>query len=80
MVSITSTGKLFVDGTLVTEAALPAKLRELASRNQGTELVIAADQRTPYARVTAVIDRAKQAGLSRVSLAVDGGAAAAPPK
>jgi biopolymer transport protein TolR len=74
IVSITSKGELFVGGTLVTEAALPARLRELASRNKDTELVIAADKRTPYARVTSVLDRAKQSGLSRVSLAIEGGA------
>ena len=80
IVSITSTGKLFVGGAPVTEAALPAKLRELASRNKDTELVIAADRRTPYARVTTVLDGAKQAGLSRVSLAIEGGGAAGPAK
>jgi biopolymer transport protein TolR len=78
IVSLTSKGELFVGGTLVTEAALPAKLRELASRNKDTELVIAADKRTPYARVTSVLDRAKQAGLARVSLAIDGAGAAGP--
>jgi len=74
IVSIASTGEIFVGGELVTAAALPAKLRALAARNKGTELVIAADRRTPYARVTLVLDQAKQAGLLRISLALDAGA------
>ena len=74
VVSIASKGEIFVGGELVTDAALPAKLRALASRNKAAELVIAADKRTPYARVTFVLDHAKQAGLLRVSLAIEGGA------
>lgn len=74
IVSIASKGEIFVGGELVTEAALPAKLRALAARNKGAELVISADKRAPNARVTFVLDHAKQAGLTRVSLAIEGGA------
>lgn len=70
IVSITSRGEIFVAGTPIADGALPAKLRELASRNKDTELMIAADKAVPYARVLFVLDHARQAGLTRISFAV----------
>ena len=73
---ISQKGAIFVSSVATADAALPRTLRDLASRNKDSELVIQADKSAPYARVVFVLDHAKQAGIKRVSL--DTGPPAAP--
>src|SRR5262245_60688628 len=67
-VQISLQGQIFVNSNAVTDAALPRTLRDLASRNKDTALLIQADKKAQYARVVFVLDQAKQAGITRVSL------------
>jgi biopolymer transport protein ExbD len=69
IVTIASKGEILVGGSLVDDAALPGKLRALATRNKDTQLLIEADKSVPYARVVFVLDHAKRAGLTLVLLA-----------
>jgi biopolymer transport protein ExbD len=69
MLSIASKGAIFIGGELISDAALPRTLRDLASRSKDTQLVIAADKNVPYARVVFVLDHATQAGLTRIAFA-----------
>ena len=55
-------------GARVSDDALLAKLRVLASRDKAAELVIVADKSVPYARAVFVLDQAKQAGLTKISI------------
>jgi biopolymer transport protein ExbD len=57
-----------VGGDRVSDDALLAKLRVIASRDKAAELVIAADKSVPYARAVFVLDQAKQAGLTKISI------------
>ena len=70
VVTISRQGEIFVGAERISDVALPVKLRDLASRNAGAELVVAADKDTPQARATFVIDHAKRAGLTRISIAI----------
>ena len=70
VVTISRQGEISIGAERISDVALPVKLRELASRNKGAELVIAADKDTPQARATFVIDHAKRAGLTQVSLSI----------
>jgi biopolymer transport protein ExbD len=68
-VQISKQGEIFIASVATTDAALPRTLRDLASRNKDPALVIQADKSAPYARVVFVLDHAKQAGITRISLA-----------
>ena len=57
-----------MDSARVSDDALLAKLRDLASRNKAAELVVVADKATPPARITFLLEQAKKAGLTKVSL------------
>jgi Biopolymer transport protein ExbD/TolR len=72
VITIASKGEIYLDATLVRDDALPAKLRELAARRgKDMPLVIRVDKSVPAGRVVHVMDQAKLAGFSRISLAVE---------
>lgn len=54
----------------VSDDALLAKLRALASREKAPELVIVADKAAPHARVMFLLEQAKKAGLTKIAVSV----------
>jgi biopolymer transport protein ExbD len=68
VVTIASKGEIFVGATLVDEAALPGKLRDLARRDPSAQLVLRPDKAVPHGRIVRVIEIAKQAGLTRIAI------------
>jgi len=70
-VTLASDGSLAVDDDTVAPAELRARLAERLARpgDQNVLVVIRADSTTPYARVRALLDDARQAGARRLAIA-----------
>jgi biopolymer transport protein ExbD len=60
----------FDDGYAVNEDELEAHLRAAIGDDRELALTIAADKRTTYERVVLAMDRARQAGVTRIAFAV----------
>jgi biopolymer transport protein ExbD len=60
---------LVLDGSVITDAELDDALRERARANPDAGFILMADAAVSYARVVELLDRAKSAGLTRISLA-----------
>ncbi len=67
-VGITRAGALYVDGQLISEDALAAAMRARLASNPNVRVAIKGDSDVPYQRVIKVMDLARAAGLSSVSL------------
>jgi biopolymer transport protein ExbD len=79
-VSITLTGKrAFLDGKAVTDDELAEQLRQVATTNPNTRVILDADAAVPYERVVQAIDHVKLAGLRNVVLSAHGGPPPPPP-
>ncbi|BCM93979.1 biopolymer transport protein ExbD [Abditibacteriota bacterium] len=68
IVALTRDGKIFLNTKLSDLKAVDAAMRTAAKAKQPTSVVIKGDQNIEYKRVITVMDIAKQAGLSKVSL------------
>jgi biopolymer transport protein ExbD len=64
-------GKLFFDGTEVSEADLSAKVAEQVARDKDTRAIISADQSLPYGRVMRLIDVVKGQGIAKFALNIE---------
>lgn len=60
---------VFVDGDPVDDAALPARFRAAVARDPDVRVVVEADASLPYARVVAVLDAARAAGVASIGMA-----------
>ncbi|MCE9671205.1 biopolymer transporter ExbD [Myxococcus stipitatus] len=78
-VSIDATGRLFVNGEDATEATLEARARQALARDAELRAVVQADGAVPHRRVIAVLDRLKEAGLTRVAFGTVRAEAETPP-
>ena len=70
-ISVGPEGEIFLDGRPVLPQALDDELRVRASRNPDTPVLLEGDMRLAYGTVLDVLDRARLAGLTRVSLATE---------
>ncbi|WP_299651053.1 protein TolR [Sphingomonas bacterium] len=66
--SLDAAGKLFLDKEEVSEAALPARLEQLADRTERPQIFLRGDRSLDYGRVMRVMGELNRAGLNRVSL------------
>lgn len=66
-ISITANGQLWVDGRVTREDALGGFAREALARDLELRAVIQADGSVPHRLVINVLDRLKEAGLTRVA-------------
>jgi biopolymer transport protein ExbD len=70
-ISLGPEGEIFFDGKPILPQALDDELRVRASRNRELPVLLEGDQRLAYGSVLDVLDRARMAGLTRVSLATE---------
>ncbi|MBN9411855.1 MAG: biopolymer transporter ExbD [Burkholderiales bacterium] len=78
--AIDAEGHILLDGQPVNDdAALSARLAQVAARSPDTELQLSADARLPYGRAIAIIGLAQQAGLSRIGFVAEAVPRAADP-
>ncbi|WP_164021057.1 ExbD/TolR family protein [Pyxidicoccus trucidator] len=66
-VSITADGALLLDGAATDAETLKDRAREALAREPELRAVIQADGAVPHRQVIAVLDRLKEAGLTRVA-------------
>lgn len=64
-------GRLSIDGEVLEEAALRARLATLAGTHPDAELQLRADAAVPYGRVVAVMGWAHAAGLTRIGFVAE---------
>jgi biopolymer transport protein ExbD len=70
-VSITSTGQLFLDAVPIDEAGLRGRIIDARALKQDPQAIIAADGRTPHARVVHVIDVLRQEKVTKFAINVE---------
>jgi biopolymer transport protein ExbD len=70
-ISVGPEGEIFFDGSPILPQALDDELRRRASDNPALPVLLEGDQRLAYGSVLDVLDRARLAGLTRVSLATE---------
>ena len=68
---ITAEGAVYLNETPVTLPALKAQLLAKAQQNPNTMVVIKADEGVSHGRVVAVMDLARNQGLSRLAIATE---------
>ena len=66
-VTIPKSGELLVDGRAIADSALLAEAKGALGRDKELRAVIQADGDVPHRRVIDVLDRLKEAGLTRVA-------------
>ncbi|XXF77213.1 biopolymer transporter ExbD [Myxococcaceae bacterium GXIMD 01537] len=71
-------GKLFFDGTELSEAALATKVSEAVAKDKDTRAIISADQSLPYGKVMRLIDVVKGNGIAKFALNIEKDAVATP--
>lgn len=64
---IMADGTLHLDGTFITDAALPAQLSAIAHENSERVLKLGGDGTLPYQRIAEVLATAKQSGIKRIA-------------
>jgi biopolymer transport protein ExbD len=62
-------GTLLLDGKVITDDALPAKLNALQHEDSERVLKLGGDGQVPYQRIAEVLALAKQSGLKRIAFA-----------
>ncbi|MGQ0722261.1 MAG: ExbD/TolR family protein [Candidatus Eiseniibacteriota bacterium] len=70
-ISVGPEGEIFFDGKPILPQALDDELRRRASTDPALPVLLEGDQRLAYGSVLDVLDRARLAGLTRVSLATE---------
>ncbi|NMO21660.1 ExbD/TolR family protein [Pyxidicoccus fallax] len=73
-------GKLYFDGTEMSEADLSTKVAEQVAKDKDTRAIISADQSLPYGRVMRLIDVVKGQGIAKFALNIEKDAAPAAPR
>ncbi len=71
--TLTRVGELYLDRVPVTLESLPARLRQALAANSQLVVIVNADREVPHGQVVAVMDRAREAGVARLAIAVEPG-------
>lgn len=74
LVSLDVSGNVRADGRALDRAALRRFLSDKTRRDTSVQVVLAADERLPYAKVMAVLDDVRSSGVHRYALKVRSGA------
>lgn len=68
VVAVMPDGGVYVDGEVVSEAELPARLREAAKGSATARVVVRGDENASYRTIMRVISTARSSGLTDVAL------------
>jgi len=71
-VTINGLGEVFFGGAQVSEAELPALVRQALAESGLTTVVLRADQGVPHGQAVRVMDLIRQAGAERIAIATGG--------
>lgn len=65
---VAADGWLYIDGQKAQESVVQTRLQALAVKDREARVMVKGDREVPYARIMAVMDMVRQAGLVRVVL------------
>ncbi len=69
MVSLTHDGRLFLNGEVVTEAALSTKLAQIKDKLKEKQVVVRADEKAKSSEIMKIMRAAQEAGYAKLVLA-----------
>ena len=70
-IAVTRQGQILLNGTIATDEAVTAAVKDALAKNPEAQAIIAADGESRHADLVRAIDLVKSAGLSRFALQVD---------
>jgi biopolymer transport protein ExbD len=70
-IAVGKDGGLFMDGQKADARACQARLNQVAGKDKQARVLVRGDRDVPYQKVMDVMDMARQAGLTRISLLTD---------
>lgn len=70
-ISITSDGRLNLNGSFASEEVVGQKAKELFDANPEVQAVISADKEVAHGRVVGVMDIVKSAGVKKFAISID---------
>lgn len=70
-IAVARDGRLYMDGRPAEASACQSRLMEVAARDKQARVLVRGDKHVEYQRVMDVMDMARQAGLTRISLLTD---------
>jgi biopolymer transport protein ExbD len=70
-ITISSDGKLNLDGKSVEDTEVQAKALEEVKKNPDIQAIISADKDVPHGRVVSVLDVVKGAGVKKFAISID---------
>ena len=68
---VASDNNLYLDGKQVSDADVQAHLKAVAAKDKESRILVKGDRNVPYARIMDVMDMARQAGLTHITLPTD---------
>lgn len=70
-ITIAASGDLYIDGKPLADSGVQDSLSAAARRDKEARVLVKGDRTVPYSRVMDVMDMARQAGLTRITLPTD---------
>lgn len=70
-ITISAAGELYIDGKKLDDSAVQTHLLSEGQKNKEARVLVKGDRSVPYSRVMDVMDMARQAGLTRITLPTD---------
>ena len=70
-ITVAASGDLYVDGKKTDDAAVQANLTARGKADKEARVLVKGDRSVPYSRIMDVMDMARQAGLTHISLPTD---------
>lgn len=70
-ITISSDGKLNLDGKMVEDQEVAAKALDEVKKNPDIQAIIAADKDVPHGRVVSVLDLVKGSGVKKFAISID---------
>ena len=67
-ITVSADGAVYFNKEAVEEAQIDAALRQLQARESDPRLFINGDERAPFGKAIAVLDRARKLGISKVAI------------
>lgn len=67
-IAVSAVGDLYIDGLKQADSAVQVRLIAAAAKDKDARVMVKGDRTVPYARVMDVMDMARQAGLTRITL------------
>lgn len=70
-VTLTTDGKLYLDGKKIDEPKLTSNIRKARSKNDDVRVVIAADKAVTHGRVVRIIDLVRKEGVAKFAINIE---------